>query len=931
MQRIRQSPRMMKSVDHSGEVRRSNGIFTTEPLKNGKRGETIFDDPEAARDSSFTAESSQYSPHQRIANTIPGAGRRRLRSNASDEDESDHSSGGSGSIQPVVLRRGVTAGSEDTSDGFSLVDDNGDSLAGSEGLSEGSQSTGSSNLASSTATQPKESSKAILFPASHRAVRGARRCFWLVWLVGTVSVTTSLWAMARNEWENRMMDLEMDMDDFRWKGKENFDGQVDLLQQSWKSRLESKLQAMDALGASMTSMASAESISWPYVSLPDFARRIATLQDFTFWMPLIRGGSDGSLGPDIWTSYARDNLDDWRFDSVALSDIQKRRRNSQDLTNGTEPVSDAIFQTRPDGSLQAADPRSSYFFPVWQHAFPVIPALVNYDMLSHPQLGRSIQAVVESKQPVFSETFIGGDTVGGDFALDALFTNQTATMFLFYPIFGEFRGEAEPSDLVGILGTAISWQSILAASSLGGGVSSIHVTIPKGCSNETDGGVLLELTGRRSVTVIDSHAKFSSAESTPLVDAGSVWQARVDLSTNLNYYGIELLFDDISGACGYTLKLVQDVQVGANAVSDLGNENYRVPTNIVIGVLVLAFSVALAFLWFDMRVRFRNTALANEAMKSRNIVTSLFPAQVHGRLFDSNLPQSADMTRAVKEVGEAASSQMEDPANNKEYFEVPLKGEDEGISDGDSVELRDKEELAYPSTRSLSLGLIGRNSANQSLSHSNHSASRKTGNLRMEFMARTASLRSMRGIGGGTGAEPTMQQRFLGFISSDTNNLLGQPEDGVADGGNLVNDEPIADLVSLFWIWGVVHRSNLTLVIRFIMILRKFPDATVMFADISGFTAWSSEREPAQVFKLLETIYRSFDRIARKRKVFKVETIGDCYLCVTGLPEPQPDHAIIMAKVGIWYSSFILTWNCHRPSFLHVFVKRFVCSFPKNA
>jgi class 3 adenylate cyclase len=71
-----------------------------------------------------------------------------------------------------------------------------------------------------------------------------------------------------------------------------------------------------------------------------------------------------------------------------------------------------------------------------------------------------------------------------------------------------------------------------------------------------------------------------------------------------------------------------------------------------------------------------------------------------------------------------------------------------------------------------------------------------------------------------------------------------------------------------------------------------------MFADISGFTAWSSEREPAQVFKLLETIYRSFDRIARKRKVFKVETIGDCYLCVTGLPEPQPDHAVIMAKVS---------------------------------
>lgn len=54
-----------------------------------------------------------------------------------------------------------------------------------------------------------------------------------------------------------------------------------------------------------------------------------------------------------------------------------------------------------------------------------------------------------------------------------------------------------------------------------------------------------------------------------------------------------------------------------------------------------------------------------------------------------------------------------------------------------------------------------------------------------------------------------------------------------------------------------------------------FPQCTVLFADISGFTAWSSSREPAQVFILLQTVYQAFDRIAKQRKVFKVETIGD--------------------------------------------------------
>jgi class 3 adenylate cyclase len=74
-----------------------------------------------------------------------------------------------------------------------------------------------------------------------------------------------------------------------------------------------------------------------------------------------------------------------------------------------------------------------------------------------------------------------------------------------------------------------------------------------------------------------------------------------------------------------------------------------------------------------------------------------------------------------------------------------------------------------------------------------------------------------------------------------------------------------------------------------------FPHTTVFFADIAGFTAWSSEREPSHVFKLLETLYSAFDRIAAKLGVFKVETVGDCYVAVTGLPEPNEHHAVIMA------------------------------------
>jgi class 3 adenylate cyclase len=75
-----------------------------------------------------------------------------------------------------------------------------------------------------------------------------------------------------------------------------------------------------------------------------------------------------------------------------------------------------------------------------------------------------------------------------------------------------------------------------------------------------------------------------------------------------------------------------------------------------------------------------------------------------------------------------------------------------------------------------------------------------------------------------------------------------------------------------------------------------FPETTVLFADIAGFTAWASVREPTQVFILLETIYHAFDQIANRRHVFKVETVGDCYVAVTGLPTPRKDHAVVMAR-----------------------------------
>lgn len=58
-------------------------------------------------------------------------------------------------------------------------------------------------------------------------------------------------------------------------------------------------------------------------------------------------------------------------------------------------------------------------------------------------------------------------------------------------------------------------------------------------------------------------------------------------------------------------------------------------------------------------------------------------------------------------------------------------------------------------------------------------------------------------------------------------------------------------------------------------------------------------RTPSQVFELLETVFGAFDTLATTRSVYKVETVGDCYVAITGLPRAQPDHCLRMCRYAM--------------------------------
>jgi guanylate cyclase len=82
-------------------------------------------------------------------------------------------------------------------------------------------------------------------------------------------------------------------------------------------------------------------------------------------------------------------------------------------------------------------------------------------------------------------------------------------------------------------------------------------------------------------------------------------------------------------------------------------------------------------------------------------------------------------------------------------------------------------------------------------------------------------------------------------------------------------------------------------------IAETYPETTVVFADLVGFTPWAQRTGAPEVVGFLDDLFRRFDALAARHGVEKIKTIGDAYMAVAGAPEARQDHAEAGIQVAI--------------------------------
>jgi class 3 adenylate cyclase len=544
-------------------------------------------------------------------------------------------------------------------------------------------------------------------------------------------------------------------------------------------------QAFMALDAISVDSWLAADTTWPQVAFPDFST-------WSFQAQLLSPAIQSTIVVPVVSDDERSEYETYVSDSAAALGLQSTaiKTNIYEIVQGTSIVA----------------PGPGPYDPIRQ-IYPVVQECINYNLVSNMYTAEELQESKKTSSAIVGQ--ILDDTEDSAALTKMLLPTKddvsTPYGILVYPIRQSLGEDGASGKAVGSIVALISWASFFSFSK-----DPLAVVLRNSCDQVASWKIdqsSVEFLGYK-----DAHdPKFSSyRHSYDLeeleLDRHTV--ARIPLTVN----------DDAASLCQYQL----DVYPSS------GGESNPMNAMLFVGI-ALGFCVwtVVVFLVYDYILERRNKETLTSALEARAIISSLFPATVRDRLFETKRVQRKQKKKKLKKL----KKKMKQLRRNR-------KKKDQEDTKQESPPTPEVAQSAPLSPRTV-----------QSL---------------LESVPTLGT--SMRNL---EAATKSKGQNLVMHPKHQLKNFLANTSSAFEISEEFSLNKPIADL---------------------------FPHTTVLFADIVGFTAWSSERAPEDVFVLLQTIYHAFDKIAKRRGVFKVETIGDCYVAVTGLPDPQPDHAVRMTK-----------------------------------
>lgn len=576
---------------------------------------------------------------------------------------------------------------------------------------------------------------------------------------------------------------------------------------AWQMRVAALFVAVDALAVDV-SLGTGTS-DWPFVTVPEF-QVVATSLRYnepavvsTALAPMVT--EENKLAYENYT--ARNN--DWIVETLEwqltqqVSDSEAngtRRLHPRQLLDApvtfTDGIANQIYEIDKETDTAIADKGPSPYFPIRTIDPLKNTRLINYNLASSTTLHSNVEmsftltkAVMGPVVPLDEEPLM----------MDPYEASLVGS--LAYPVLRSV--DSISRETVGVLSVMFNWPTLMQ-DTLPAQAEGIICVMRNTC----DQVVTMQVNGADAFLLGygDLHdASYDSYAITYMLDDG------LDALETSTISRVEF---DGSSPCQFSMSVYP---------SDTTKAGYgsQPATGAAIAAGVAFFLALLVFVAYDYIQERRNRSILRSAHEARAIVSSLFPANVRERLFETSREKR----------------RQKDKKKRKKHRKLRRKKSSDDTDGAQSDKVKDGDRLG-------NINNISNLEASPSYTSDAHPAT---------VLSPTAVKKLISGLdhtpldyfndapseGRKTVIVSHPKHRLKTFLNSSTQVL-----DMSAHGSFHGTDKPIADL---------------------------FPHTTVLFADIAGFTAWSSEREPEQVFKLLQTVYQSFDKIARRRGVFKVE------------------------------------------------------------